>query len=149
MLVSREVAVLKAKFITDIVMTGKPQSPCCVGDVGHIQIQGTVLDADELTFEFSDSHSERTHLSPEEDEICIRAAICLDTRPVAPPAQGSSPLTAASLAAAPPHMQKQMLESERQRREEMGEVNSIQSPFIDYYRGCRTNGSRTIVGSPS
>ncbi len=82
MLVSREVAVLKAKFIADIVMTGKPQSPCCVGDVMHVQIQGTVLDTDDLTFEFSDSHSERTHLSPEEiapDELCISAVICVET----------------------------------------------------------------------
>ncbi len=38
-LVSREVALLKAKFIAEIVMTGKPQSPCCVGDVRHVQIQ--------------------------------------------------------------------------------------------------------------
>ena len=65
-LVSREVALLKAKFIAEIVMNGKPQSPCCVGDVQHVQIQGTVLDPEELTFEFSDSHSEHTYVSPEE-----------------------------------------------------------------------------------
>mgnify|MGYP000659556072 CR=1 FL=1 len=37
-LVSREVALLKAKFIAEIVKNGKPQSPCCVGDVQHVQI---------------------------------------------------------------------------------------------------------------
>jgi hypothetical protein len=63
--ISRKVAVLKATLITAIGLDTLV-SRCWAGSHGEIQIQGAVLDVEDMTFTFADSHSSFQHECPDD-----------------------------------------------------------------------------------
>ena len=62
---SCKVAVRKAKMSSAIIQYSLV-SRCCYGSIGDVQIQGAVLDIEDLTFNFADSFSSWSYEDPKE-----------------------------------------------------------------------------------